>query len=115
MRKYYTPIHEAPIEAGRRSRVPFLAGLALVVLVSPFLYEFGLVVYAQWRSMTGTYWVPSTPRLDALREWGRTADLALRYHASRVFNSGPWSPSLAVPFGIGWAVAMAVVFLRRVR
>jgi hypothetical protein len=114
MRKHHSVLHEIPT-GGRRSRLPLLFGLVVLVIASPFLYEWGLLIHAQWRSMTGAYTVAQTPLLDAAWEWSRGAEVSTRSGAARVFDSGPWSPSLAVPLAVGWAVAMAFMFLRRVR
>jgi hypothetical protein len=114
MRKYATFLHETPT-ARKRSRLPLWLGLGLLLLCAPLLYEWGLVIYAQWASMTGSYWEPHTPILDTLKEWSRLANQDVRYSFSRVLNSGPWKAQLAVPLAIGWAFAMAVVFLRRTR
>jgi hypothetical protein len=116
MRKYHAVLHEVPTAAPvRRTRLPAILGLLALTAAFPFLYEGALLVVARWRSMTGAYWEPRTPALDALREWSRLADVELHTLASRVLQSGPWSPSLAVPVAIGWAVVMAAAFLRRVR
>jgi peptidoglycan/LPS O-acetylase OafA/YrhL len=115
MRKYHTVLHEVASPRRRRSRLPLFVGLALAALVAPVVYEAGLTVYAQWSTLAGTYWVPKTPLLDALRDWSQGTNAEFRLRAHRWVNSGPWSPSLAVPLAIGWAAAMAVVFLRKVR
>jgi hypothetical protein len=114
MRKNSSVLREAPPGA-RRSRLPLAFGLVVLMAAAPFLYEWGLVIHAQWRSMTGTYTVAKTPLLDAAWDWWQTAALTGRTGASRFLNSGPWSPSMAVPLAVGWAVAMAFVFLRKVR
>src|SRR3954454_12253178 len=106
MRKTHTSEHEPACRPRRASRLPLVgAGLLLLVAAGP-AYEAGLLVYAQWRSMAGTYWVPKTPLLDALGEWWRSADQSFRYRAHGWVNSGPWSPALAVPLAVGWAAAM---------
>jgi hypothetical protein len=115
MRKYHAVLHEVPAVRLRRTRLPAVLGLLALTVAFPVLYEGALVVVAQWRSMTGAYWEPRTPALDAIREWSRVADVELHTYASRVLQSGPWSPSLAVPLAIGWSVVMAAAFLRRVR
>ena len=115
MRKYHSTLTETPAVARRRSWFPFVATVSFVLIAAPWFYEGGMLIYAEWRTMTGTYTVVPTPRLDAVHEWWRTKDQSVRFTTSHWLNSGPWSPRLAVPLGIGWAGAMAVVFLRRVR
>ena len=114
MSKYHPTVNESPTRARRRSRATFLALFTIVIALSPWWYEEGTVVYAQWRTLTGTYTVVRTPRLDALGDWSRAARESLRSGASSTLN-GQWSASMAVPLGIGWAAVMALVFLRKSR
>lgn len=115
MRKYQTVLHEVTRPQRGKPWAGRVLLLALILLVSPVVYEGALVVYGQWQSMAGSYYEPKTPVLDAAREWCRSADVDLRYRAGRVFSGEGWSPTLLVPVALGWAAAMAFVFLRRVR
>src|SRR4051812_31789128 len=114
MRKFHSESAAMPPRS-KRSRVPAAVALGLVLVASPLLYELGQVVVGRWMSMAGVYRSSSTPILDAIAEWSRTADVDARRQFSGFFRGGTWSPSTAVPFAIGWALVMAVVFLRRVR
>src|SRR4051794_36600915 len=114
MRKFHTLSQDSPAPA-KRSRAPRALALTLALLASPLLYEAGQVIVSRWQSLTGTYWEPSTPILDAVTGWGRATNLEVWGYAHRAFNSGPWQAQTAVPAAIIWAVVMAVVFLRRVR
>lgn len=115
MRKYYTIPADPSTSLPRRSRVPALLLLIVLAALSPWLYEEGMVVHSQWRTLMGTYTVARTPRLDSLREWYRSSDQSMRSGLSSLFHGGEWNPALTVPIGIAWAGVMAAVFLRKVR
>ena len=114
MRKYHTVLSDDKPRPAR-SRSPAYIAFGLLLLVSPVLYEGGVILLARWQSMTGSYWEPKTPILSALSEHSAVAKLEFMNYALRIFNSGPWRASTAVPFALVWAVMMAVVFLRKVR
>lgn len=114
MRKYQSVLHE-DVRAAKGSRVPQFVLLVLVLLVSPVLYEFVLMLTANWQGMSGTYWVPRTPILDTMADWGRVAQHDLRLRSGRLLNGSAFSPSLIVPFALVWGILMGVVFLRKVR
>ncbi len=113
MRKYQTVLSDERPRR-RRSRSPAAFAIGLLLLVSPVVYEGGVLLLARWQSMTGSYWEPKTPILSALSEHSAVAKLEFWTYTSRIFNSGPWRASTAVPFALLWAVMMAVVFLRKV-
>jgi hypothetical protein len=113
MRKYQSVLEDPFPGPGRRAIAPRLVLLAVLLLLSPVLYEAGLVVVANWQSMTGVSRTPKTPTLDAIRERCDAANReAWRFYAFHIQN-GRMSPGVAVPLGVGWAAAMAMVFLRR--
>jgi hypothetical protein len=114
MSKYQTVMHET-IRRPVRTRAPLILAIGLLVLLSPLLYEGGLVMTSRWQSMMGTYWVPKTPVLDAITDWSRDAKAESQFQYSRLWGSGTWKPSTTVPIAITWAVLMACVFLRKVR
>ena len=114
MGKYDSVLHDQ-IDPPGRSRAPKAILFGLLLLVSPLLYEWGLIIWAQWRTMTGDYTVAKTPLLDAIQEWTRSANQEMTLHYSGIFDSGAWKPALAVPIVITWAVVMAAAFLRKVR
>ena len=114
MRKYQTDSPE-PTAGPRRSRGRLVVLLVILLPVVPVVYECGLVVAANWQELAGRHARPETPALDALREWYDTANRESRTFYARHLENGQMSPSLAVPLGVGWAVVMAAVFLRKVR
>ena len=114
MRKYHSELNESTPRP-RRSRVPAAIAVGLALLVSPLVYEGGQVMIGHWASMMGGYRPPETPILNAIGDWTRSADVGVKRYYSRVFSTGSWSPSTAVPLAIVWALLMGVVFLRRVR
>jgi hypothetical protein len=113
MRKNQSPLHDVPPQTTRRRGWPIL--LALGMVFSPLMYEGGLILTSNWQSMTGTYWEPRTPILDALRGYNATATREVMTLYTRHLQNGAMNPSVAVAMGIGWAFVMAAVFLRRVR
>lgn len=115
MRKNNVGVLELPRVQKLRSQSPKLIVLAFAVVLSPFLYESGLLIFARWKSVVGPYSVPRTPLIDTLELWSRDAGYGAGVYFRRVLDSGPWSPAYAVPFGIAWALAMAIIFLKRVR
>ena len=115
MRKYHTNLLDLQTGPRRRSRIALALIIVFCLMLAPVVFEGVQVLYSQWQGMTGTYWVPKTPVLDALGEWSRSANQTARFQAGRWLNSGPWTPSMAVPLAIGWAATMALVFLRKVR
>jgi hypothetical protein len=114
MRKYQSDAPE-PLGGPRRSRAGLVVALALLLPLSPVIYEYGQVVAADWQEMAGRHARPRTPTLDALGEWYSSASRESRAFYARHLENGQMSPTLAVPLGVGWAVVMAAVFLRRVR
>lgn len=114
MGKYHTVLHEA-VTRPKRSRGSAVLALTCLVLLAPILYESGLMILASWSSMTGAHIEAKTPVLNALSGWTRAAGQEARTRASWAFISSPWDPSLAVPIAIFWALAIALVFLRRDR
>jgi hypothetical protein len=113
MRKNQSPLHDIPPQAARRRGWPLL--LVLGMIASPLIYEGGLILTSNWQSMTGTYWEPRTPFLDALRSYNATAIREAMTLYARHVQNGAMNPTVAVVMGIGWAFLMAAVFLRRVR
>ena len=69
----------------------------MIMMISPFVYEGGSIVFGQWQSMYGTHWEAKTPVLDATRELYRNLNRDLSRRTSHTFLAGNWDPSLAVP------------------
>ena len=84
----------------------------MLLVVSPIVYEAGLIVVSNWQAMTGVYWEPHTPALDALREGVESVSRSVVARSMHHAQSGRMSPSVAIPLGIGWSVALMLVFLR---
>ena len=94
---------------------PFFLLLIVGGIGSPYAYECGLSVAAQWRTLMGTYTVVETPRLDQLREFSQTASAALRAQTRPFLGGSRWQAQTAVPLALGWAAAMGFVFLHKSR
>ena len=86
--------------------------LMMVTLVSPFVYEGGSIVVAQWQSMYGTHREPNTPVLNAVQDYTREVNEYLRRSTNRSVLAGNWNPSFAIPLAITWA-GLGAFFLRR--
>jgi len=99
----------------RRSWAPGLLGLVALVALAPLAYEATLVVWSNWSAMTGTYWEPHTPLIDTARVAYASADARFRLGTARLFKDGGWSPSLAVPLGVVWALGIGAILLGRTR
>ena len=112
MGKYACVLGEEYREPRKRSWAPWALPVAVAAAVFPFLYEGGLLLYARWRTMFGTYTVARTPVLDWVSENYRSANEALRYQAPEMLHTGQWQPIMAVPVVIAVAL-FGCLFLRR--
>ena len=84
----------------------------MIMMVSPFIYEGGSIVFAQWHSMYGSHWDAKTPILDATRQLYRDLNRDLTRRTNYTLLAGNWNPSLAIPLAVFWA-GVGVFFLRR--
>ena len=111
MRKFHGEA-ESSIARQKTSNVPMLIFMVLVMLISPFIYESGSIVLAQWQSLYGTHWEPKTPFIDAVTDYARDFKQEIRHRTNRTMLAGNWNPSLAIPLAVSWA-ALGAFFLRR--
>jgi hypothetical protein len=86
--------------------------LACVLLVSPLIYEGGLICYGNWRSMTGAHVSIRTPVLDTLGEAYRESRFQLGRQVQPKLHTGHWTPATAVPLALVIA-GIGVVLLRK--
>ena len=112
MRNYEAIKHEERT-LRRHSQAPRVMLIGLILVLSPLLYEGGLILVSNWQSMTGVYWEPHTPIVDWLVDVSRDVNQYVRSRLSRTLTSGSLTPTTAVPIAVGWAALMAVLFLRR--
>jgi SNF family Na+-dependent transporter len=114
MRKFHPVYNDDAKPSRKRSIVPIVVVTILLMLLSPLVYEGGLICLSKWQTILGTYTVPNTPILNSLAEWWRTTDQEFRPRASQTLIRGNWNPGMAVPIAIFWATAAGFI-LRRTR
>ena len=112
MRKFHAASDDGTPKTRKRLIVPALVAAVLLTMVSPVIYEGGLILVAKWQILLGTDSVPATPILDALADRWRSADYNVRSQASHTFIHGNWQPGMAVPVTIVWAVVAALILRR---
>ena len=112
MRKYADTYGDEYPRPRRGARLTLWAGLLLALAASPFLYEWGLTVYAHWQDMLGTHVAVRTPLLDYLADARRSAGEAWRYQGPTVFSSNGMSPLIVLTSVVALA-AFGSLFLRR--
>ncbi|GAC1469917.1 MAG: hypothetical protein NVSMB9_14330 [Isosphaeraceae bacterium] len=99
----------------RRRQFPQFMAMLVLVCLFPIICEAGLIAFAQWRAMFGSYWEPRTPILWELMNVVRIFKYEIIPDLLRIMSTGPWKASWTVSFGMCWAMIMGVIFLRRVR
>lgn len=114
MRKYQAANHD-DFTIKRHSWAPRVLLVGLFLLVSPLLYEGGIMLVSNWQSMAGVYWEPHTPVVDMLVDLSHTVHQYVQSRFSGTLVNGSLTPITAVPIAVGWAVLMAFMFLRRDR
>src|SRR5512142_1037133 len=90
------------------SRMPAVAVLLIILLLSPVLYESTAICIATWKTALGAYTPIETPVLDVLRESWRTGRLEAAAWVSPSFHSYPWKASVVVPFAFVWTMIAAI-------
>jgi hypothetical protein len=95
-----------------RSRAPKVILACLILLISPVVYEGGLVCYANWQSMMGAHHVARTPVLDTLGGVWRDVRSETSRRVLPSMYSGRWSPAMAVPLALAIA-GFGTVLLRK--
>lgn len=89
-------------------------GLLLLLLLSPILYEVGMLYYAKWNTVMGTYTVARTPILDAILKAIDASRQFTRQRTTLTFLRGNWKSVYAIPFALAWALIASLV-LRKAR
>jgi hypothetical protein len=92
----------------RPSRLPVVALVLLLLLLSPILYESSAICIAAWKTALGTYTPVETPVLDSIKESWRTGRLEASSWVRPVFHSYPWKASVVVPFAFVWTMIAAI-------
>jgi ABC-type phosphate transport system permease subunit len=114
MRSYQATNHD-DFALKRHSRAPRVLLACLILILSPLLYEGGIILVSSWQSMMGVYWEPHTPIIDMMVDLSRTISQYVQSRLSGTLMNGSLTPVTAVPIAVGWAVLMAVLFLRKDR
>jgi hypothetical protein len=96
----------------KKSRVPMVILLCLVLLASPLLYEGGLICYGSWQSMLGGHLSVQTPVLDSISGIWREGKFQTTRRLQPMMNGGRWNPSMAVPLALAIA-GISALLLRR--
>jgi hypothetical protein len=112
MAKYNAVLREQIQPVRRPSRAPRFIFFVLLVILSPVAYECGLLCYARWKLILGSYFEPRTPVLDYLSEYWRVFNVGLDGYSRLAFNAGPWKPGIAVP-GFIFCSVVGTLFLRK--
>ena len=117
MRKYSARTNDPTPRPRTQSRLYWRFAILLIlgVVVGPYAYEGGMSVYAQWRTLMGTYTVAETPRINQLCDAYRVAAAAINERTHPYLGGSRWQAKSAVPLAIGWAAAMGFVFLHKTR
>lgn len=108
MRKFACVDVDDPMPRRRPSRLPALALVLLLLVLSPVLYESSAICVASWKTALGTYTPVETPVLDAIKESWRTGRLEAISWLYPVFHSYPWKASVVVPFAFLWTMIAAI-------
>lgn len=82
---------------------------SLILILSPIVYEAGLLCYASWQSLFGVYPHIQTPILDILSGGYQTASFDLKQMFSGIFRQSPWKSSYVITFAIFWTGVLAML------
>ena len=101
-----------PLSASDKSRAPKVILGCLILLISPLVYEGGLVCYGNWQSMMGAHYAARTPVLDTIGEVWRDVRSETGRRVQPIMVSGRWSPTMAIPLALAIA-GFGTVLLRK--
>ena len=110
--KFQSAMRENAKMPRTRSRAPMIVAFTLTLIVSPVLYEWGLICYGNWQSMVGSHYEPHTPVLNYLVDSYQTTKLASQRRLQPMLHLGRWNPAMAVPLAVGFA-AFGALMLRK--
>lgn len=83
--------------------------ITFLLLLSPVLYEAGLLCVASWQGLFGVYPHVKTPVLDVLNGGYESVRFDLWQRFSGVFRQGGWKSSYVIPFAIFWTGVLALL------
>lgn len=93
----------------RRGRLIAFVILPIALMLSPIVYESGVLCVAGWRGLFGAYPHTHTPVLDAISELYATASYDGKTWFRGIFNRTPWKSSFVIPFAIFWTGILALL------
>jgi hypothetical protein len=93
----------------RRRWSPALILLMVALVLSPVLYELGVVCAARWQSLFGPLHYVETPVLDALGAAVLEARLDVESRVRPVFGRLPWKSSTAITLFGAWTALVALL------
>jgi len=96
----------------RRVRVASFLLIALLIVLSPVIYESGLVVAARWQGLFGSYPNIRTPILDAITDNYQMATFDIKQWTRSIFHRTPWKSSYVIPIAIIFTGALATLMRR---
>ena len=83
--------------------------LSMFLILSPVMYEAGLLCFASWKGLFGAYPHVQTPVLDVLSGGYETASFDFKQMFSAVFRQSAWKASYVIPFAIFWTGVLAML------
>jgi hypothetical protein len=96
----------------RRWRYSSALTIVLGLLLSPVVYEVGLLSAARWRGMSGTVPEVHTPVIDALGKVVASVRDEVQTTADPVLRDFSWKPSVVIPCAVV-STGIASLLLRK--
>jgi hypothetical protein len=110
MRKF-THIDALDHPRRRRSKAPLVLLFALILVVTPPMFEVGKMNLARW-GLFGLTTPVDTPLLDFLGAQWEYSHSELRDWSTPLLVNRRWNPRMVIPFAFFWT-ALAALMLRR--